>query len=138
MYSYFTTALDGGIGIVEMLFRSNILALVGGGKNPKYAPNKVIIWDDYNAKVISELRFTSNVKNVKLKKEKYVDCLNRIIVVCEQKIYVFSFTNFQNIDTLDTYDNPKGIIAVSADKAVNMIAYPDKTKGYVRVKSYGK
>ena len=53
-----------------MLYRCNILALVGGGKFPKYSQNKVILWDDHQSTVITALRFTSVVKNVKLKKDK--------------------------------------------------------------------
>jgi hypothetical protein len=56
--------------------------------------------------------------------------------VIEKKIYVFNFINFQIMDTIETYDNLKGIIAVSSDPKVNIIAFPDKTKGYVTVKKY--
>ena len=64
-----------------MLKTTNILALVGGGKKPKFPLNKIIIWDDNKIKVIGELRFNSIVLNVKIK-------MDRIIGVCEKYIYM--------------------------------------------------
>ena len=122
--------MNGGIGIIEMLYRTNILALVGVGKNPKYAPNKVIIWDDHQAKVIGELRFISYVKNVKLKRDK-------IFIVTENKIYIFTFNTLELLIDFDTSNNPKGLIAVSSNNNNSILAFPDKDNvGSVMIKDF--
>ena len=49
--------LGGGIKLVEVLMRSNLIAIVGGGTNPQYSINKTMIWDDDQKRCIGELNF---------------------------------------------------------------------------------
>ncbi len=62
--------MGGGIGIVEMLYKTNLLAMVGGGPTPKFPPHKVILWDDYQGKIIGEMTFKSEIRAIKLRQNK--------------------------------------------------------------------
>lgn len=59
--------MGGGIGIVEVLHSSNILAMTGGGLYPLYPLKKLIIWDDSECRRKAELTFKTNVKAVRIK-----------------------------------------------------------------------
>lgn len=52
-----------------MLYRSNILGIVGGGKKPRYPVNKVMLWDDHQIKVIGEMTFRLEVKGIRLRSQ---------------------------------------------------------------------
>lgn len=40
------TALQGGLAHIALIDDSSLLVLVGGGRVPRFAPNKVILWDE--------------------------------------------------------------------------------------------
>lgn len=121
---------DGGIGVVEMLFRCNILALVGGGPQPYYQPNKVMIWDDHQSRCIGELSFRSEVRAVRLRRD-------RIVVVLDHKIFVYNFADLKLVHQIETVPNPKGLCAVSQQQGSLVLVCPGGQKGQVRVEHYG-
>ncbi|CAH1447926.1 unnamed protein product [Lactuca virosa] len=119
----------GGIGIVEMLFRCNILALVGGDSQPQYPLNKVMIWDDHQDRCICELSFRSEVCGVRLRRD-------RIIVILEQKIFVYNFTDLKLLQHIETFANPKGLCDVSQASGNFVLVCLGLRKGQVRVEHY--
>lgn len=120
--------MKGGIGIVEMLYTTNILALVGGGKEPKFPLNELILWDEEKGEVIGKVKLNKKILNVKLKE-------NRIYVVTSDKIYLFDL-NLNLIDALES-KNTLGLISLCYKE--DILAYPDKKiEGYIRIKNYDK
>ncbi|KAL5711565.1 Autophagy-related protein 18d [Ranunculus cassubicifolius] len=121
---------SGGFGTVEMLFRCNILALVGGGFNPQYPPNKVMIWDDHQSRCIGEFSFRSHVRAVKLRRD-------RIVVVLEHKVYVYNFMDLKLLNQLETLANPKGLCCLSHHSNTFVLACPGLHRGQIRIEHFG-
>ncbi|KIZ05596.1 WD repeat domain phosphoinositide-interacting protein 3 [Monoraphidium neglectum] len=127
---------NGGIGIVEMLFRCNILAIVGGGDAPQYPPNKVMIWDDHQGKCIGELSFktqasSAQVRAVRLRRD-------RIVVALEHKVLVYNFADLKLLHQIETLANSRGLVALSPSADAVVLACPGLHTGQVRVELYDR
>ncbi|RIA83372.1 WD40-repeat-containing domain protein [Glomus cerebriforme] len=111
---------DGGIGIVEMLFCTSLVALVGAGEHPSFSPRRLQITNTKRQSTICELTFPTSILAVKLNRR-------RLIIVLEQIIYVYDISNMKQLHTIETSPNPSAICALSPSNENCYIAYPSPT-----------
>ena len=132
---YYIRDLNGGIGQIAMFNNSNLVGLVGGGKRPYAALNKLVIWNDATSKPILEIEVDFKIKNIKVKN-------SLIAIIGKKKIKIYYFNSledimsYKDIDTIATPENKNGIFAMNTDPKKHIIAYPTKNIGEIMIKTY--
>lgn len=119
----FSADFNSGIGLVQMMGNTNFLGLAGGGKSPKFAINKAVVWDDIKGKVALEITALTPIRGIQLSR-------THIIVVLQNSVRLYSFAKKPNLlHVYETADNLFGLCCLS-DKQV---VFPGRTTGQVQV-----
>ncbi|KAI0646686.1 WD40 repeat-like protein [Trametes meyenii] len=111
------TMNDGARGIVEMLFCTSLLALVGGADHPQLSPRKLQIVNTKRQSMICELLFPSSILAVKMNRK-------TLVIVLEVEIYIYDISNMKLLHVIETTPNPNAIVALSPSADNSYLAYP--------------
>ncbi|XP_040570151.1 WD repeat domain phosphoinositide-interacting protein 3 [Lepeophtheirus salmonis] len=111
----------GGVTTAEMLFRTDFIALVYESH-----PQEVLIWDNFNKKSVITIELPTEIKTVRLKRD-------RILIGLASMVKVYTFTsNPQLLHSFETTHNPLGICCLSPSSSNSYLAFGYK-KGFVRI-----
>lgn len=112
---------SGGYGIVEMLFSTSLLAVVGIGDQPAMSPRRLRIINTKKHSVICEVTFPTSILSVKMNK-------SRLAVLLKEQIYIYDISNMRLLHTIETISNPHGIVALSPSTDNSYLVYPSPPK----------
>lgn len=112
---------SGGYGIVEMLFSTSLLAVVGIGDQPAMSPRRLRIINTKKHSVICEVTFPTSILSVKMNK-------SRLAVLLKEQIYIYDISNMRLLHTIETISNPHGIVALSPSAENSYLVYPSPPK----------
>eukprot|EP00944_MAST-04C_sp_MAST-4C-sp1_P014135 g14135.t1 len=101
-------ASEGGIGAMAMLYRTNLLAICGGGDTPAFSPRRLRIVNTTTKAALCELLFETTVLTVKMNRE-------RLVVALQNKIHVFDLDTMTALHMLKTPPNVEGLMALQPD-----------------------
>ncbi|KZT07906.1 WD40 repeat-like protein [Laetiporus sulphureus 93-53] len=111
------TKNDGAKGIVEMLFCTSLIALVGAADQPQSSPRKLQIVNTKRQSMICELLFPSSILAVKMNRK-------TLVIVLEVEIYIYDISNMRLMHVIETTPNPEAIVALSPSTDNSYLAYP--------------
>ncbi|KAL8600879.1 hypothetical protein ACOMHN_045017 [Nucella lapillus] len=113
----------GSCKVAELYYDTVLIALVGGGSDQKYDEKSVVLYNMETDKVMMDATFDSCVLAVRFTRE-------RMIVVLPEKIFVFEFGTFKELQELKTGYNHNGLCEVANS---GMMVFPALRKGHVQV-----
>ena len=59
---------------------------------------------------------------------------DKIIIVCEQRIYIYNLDKFKLLETIETFKNEVGCIGLNSDLDFTVMGYPITPAGFLKVK----
>ncbi|KAJ3521250.1 hypothetical protein NM688_g9039 [Phlebia brevispora] len=117
----------GTLAAAVPLHTSSLIFLVGGGRSPRYPPNKVIFWDDVQRKEVAELEFRERVRGLTCRR-------GWLAVALRRRVAVFKVdSSISRYGEWDTCDNPRGLLALATGAHSTLLAIPGKQTGHVQL-----
>ncbi|KAL2936154.1 Autophagy-related protein 18b [Bienertia sinuspersici] len=110
----------GAFNIVEMRFSTSLLALVGAGEQPALSPRRLCLFNITTGARLQGLNFLTTVLSVRLNRL-------RLIVLLQDKTFIYDIDTLAILSTVDTVPNPKGLCAFSHSLDACFLALPAST-----------
>ncbi|XP_022729785.1 autophagy-related protein 18b-like isoform X6 [Durio zibethinus] len=108
----------GAFIIVEMLYSSSLLAIVGAGEQPSLSPRRLCLFNTATGAPLRELPFLTSILAVRLNRKRHlierrtvIPLLStfhrRLLVVLQENTYIYDSNSLAMLDTIDTVPNLK-------------------------------
>ncbi|KAL6540857.1 hypothetical protein OROMI_024740 [Orobanche minor] len=93
----------GAFMIVEMLYRSSLLAIVGAGQQPSLSPRRLCLFNTVSGTALRELNFLTSILAVRVNRK-------RLIVLLHEQIYIYDANSLEIKRIVDMMPNLQGHI----------------------------
>ena len=102
-----TDFVEGGVGLIGIVRRSNVVPIVGGSKKPVFNPTKVVVYDSSCETFVRSIQFSQPVRGLRV-------LGNKLLVVLDHEVSIYEFIRDPKLEQLfSTTFNRRGLCAVS-------------------------